>query len=150
MGLRYVKSLGEADWQKVEAARQARLFVSLEDFVRRTRLDEGSLIALAEAGAFDSLAVARRSALWDVRRLVQTRAQSLTMSVQEMNPGFDPLSDFEEVGWDYRRTAHSARRHPLEPLLSRPTRRFSHSGGSLPCSRRMTANSAAVHRLSAA
>ncbi len=26
------------------------------------------------------------------------------------------MSDFEEVGWDYRRTAHSARRHPLEPL----------------------------------
>ena len=27
-----------------------------------------------------------------------------------------PLSDFEEVGWDYRRTSHSARRHPLEPM----------------------------------
>jgi error-prone DNA polymerase len=26
------------------------------------------------------------------------------------------LTDFEEVGWDYRTTAHSARRHPLEPL----------------------------------
>ena len=113
MGLRYVKSLGEADWQKVEAARP---FVSLEDFVRRTRLDEGSLSALAEAGAFDSLAVARRSALWEVRRLVQTRDQSLKMSVNELKPGFDPLSDFEEVGWDYRRTSHSARRHPLEPL----------------------------------
>ena len=116
MGLRYVKSLGETDWRKVEAARRARGFVSLADFVRRTRLDEGSLCALAEAGAFESLTVARRDALWNVRRLVQTRAQSLTMSVQEMNPGFDPLSDFEEVGWDYRRTAHSARRHPLAPL----------------------------------
>ena len=36
--------------------------------------------------------------------------------MHEINPGFDPLSDFEEVGWDYRRTAHSARRHPLEPM----------------------------------
>jgi DNA polymerase III alpha subunit len=67
-------------------------------------------------GAFESLGVARRNALWDVRRLIQTRNQSLTMSVAEANPGFAPLTDFEEVGWDYRRTAHSARRHPLEPM----------------------------------
>jgi error-prone DNA polymerase len=26
------------------------------------------------------------------------------------------LTDFEEVGWDYRRTSHSTRRHPLEPM----------------------------------
>jgi error-prone DNA polymerase len=108
--------LAETDWRKVEAARRTRPFVSLEDFVRRTGLDEGSLSALAEAGALESLTVARRNALWDVRRLVQARDQSLEMSVHEINPRFDPLSDFEEVGWDYRRTAHSARRHPLEPL----------------------------------
>ncbi len=116
MGLRYVKSLGEADWQRVEAVRRVKPFVSLADFVRRTGLDEGNLCALAEAGAFDGLSVARRNALWDVRRLVQAREQSLTMSVDEVNPSFAPLTDFEEVGWDYRRTAHSARRHPLEPL----------------------------------
>jgi len=116
MGLRYVKNLAETDWQKIKAARRARPFVSLEDFVRRTRLDEARLCVLAEAGAFESLTVARRDALWDVRRLVQTRDQSLAMSVREPSPEFDPLSDFEEVGWDYRRTAHSARRHPLEPL----------------------------------
>ena len=116
MGLRYVKTFAQANWLKIEAARRATPFVSLEDFVRRSGLDEGSLSALAEAGAFDSFAVARRSALWEVRRLVQTRAQPLKMSVHEVNPGFNPLSDFEEVGWDYRRTSHSVRRHPLEPL----------------------------------
>jgi error-prone DNA polymerase len=26
------------------------------------------------------------------------------------------LSSFEEVGWDYRTTSHSPRRHPLEPM----------------------------------
>jgi len=26
------------------------------------------------------------------------------------------LTAFEEVGWDYRTTSHSTRRHPLEPL----------------------------------
>jgi error-prone DNA polymerase len=116
MGLRYVKGLGEGEWGRIESARRDQRFSSLEDLVRRTRLDEGSLCALAEAGAFESLGVARRNALWDVRRLIQTRNQSLTMSVAEANPGFAPLTDFEEVGWDYRRTSHSARRHPLEPM----------------------------------
>jgi error-prone DNA polymerase len=116
MGLRYVKSLGEKEWERIETARRDRGFSSLEDLVRRTRLDEGSLCALAEAGAFESLGVARRNALWDVRRLIQTRNQSLTLSVAEANPSFVPLTDFEEVSWDYRRTSHSARRHPLEPM----------------------------------
>jgi error-prone DNA polymerase len=116
MGLRYVKGLGEDEWQRVEAARRIKIFGSLDDFVCRTRLDEGTLSALAEAGGFESFGVARRNALWDLRRLVQTREQSLTMAVKETDPGFSPLSDFEEVGWDYRRTSHSARRHPLEPL----------------------------------
>jgi error-prone DNA polymerase len=116
MGLRYVKGLGEDEWQRVEAARRIKIFGSLDDFVWRTLLDEGTLSALAEAGGFESFGVARRNALWDLRRLVQTREQSLTMAVKETDPGFSPLSDFEEVGWDYRRTSHSARRHPLEPL----------------------------------
>ena len=116
MGLRYVKGLGEGEWLRVEAARRMKTFDSLDDFVRRTQLDEGSLSALAEAGGFESFGVARRNALWDLRRLVQTREQSLTMEVEETGPSFAPLSDFEEVGWDYRRTSHSARRHPLEPL----------------------------------
>ena len=116
MGLRYVKGLGENEWQRIDSARRDQQFSSLDDFVRRTVLDEGSLTALAEAGAFDGLAVARRQALWDVRRLVQTRGQALKMSVPEANPRFAPLSDFEEVGWDYRRSSHSARRHPLEPM----------------------------------
>ena len=116
MGLRYVKGLGEGEWLRVQATRRMKTFGSLDDFVRRTQLDEGSLSALAEAGGFESFSVARRNALWDLRRLIQTREQALTMEIEETGPSFAPLSDFEEVGWDYRRSSHSARRHPLEPL----------------------------------
>jgi error-prone DNA polymerase len=116
MGLRYVKGLGEREWERVESARRINRFVSLHDFARRTGLDEDSLSALAEAGAFDSLQVDRRTALWDVRRLARTQKESLSLPTQERKPGFAQLSDFEEVGWDYRRTSHSARRHPLEPM----------------------------------
>src|SRR5215831_6997856 len=68
MGLRYVKGLGETEAQSIVEARQSAQFRSLQDFVRRTGLDEGALSALAEAGAFDGLGVDRRTALWDVQR----------------------------------------------------------------------------------
>jgi error-prone DNA polymerase len=116
MGLRYVKGLGEVDGDRIVRERRMALFASLEDFARRADLDEGSLSALAEAGAFDSFQLDRRTALWDVRRLARTQKESLTLPARERKPGFAALSDFEEVSWDYRRTSHSARRHPLEPM----------------------------------
>jgi error-prone DNA polymerase len=116
MGLRYVKGFGESEWGRIAQARQISPFVSLHDFVRRTGLDEGCLGALAEAGAFDVLGIDRRTALWDGRRLARSQKESLSLPAREHAPGFAALSDFEEVGWDYRRTSHSARRHPLEPM----------------------------------
>jgi error-prone DNA polymerase len=116
MGLRYIKGLAERDGDRISHARQARSFESLEDFVRRTDLSESSLGLLAEAGAFDDLGIDRRTALWNSRRWVQLRGHSLRLPTQEADPGFEPLNEFEEVGWDYRTSAHSVRRHPLQPF----------------------------------
>jgi error-prone DNA polymerase len=116
IGLRYVKGLGERDWESIAAARRAAPFASVGDFVRRTTLDEGVLGTLAEAGAFDAFNLARRRALWDVRRLARTREESLSLQARESIPLFDSLSAFEEVKWYYRTTSHSPRRHPLEPM----------------------------------
>jgi error-prone DNA polymerase len=123
MGLRYVKGLGEKEGEKVTRARDFAPFLSLQDFARRTSLDEGALSALAEAGAFDSLQVTRRAALWDVRRLARTHKESLSLPARAAAPRFAALTDSEEVGWDYRRTSHSARRHPLTPLRASLARR---------------------------
>jgi error-prone DNA polymerase len=117
MGLRFVKNLGKGDREKIDTALMSGgFFTSLEDFVRRTRLDETALVALASAGAFESLAVERRPALWDVRRLAAQAQLPLPLSVAEVTPAFDPLSRFETIAWDYRAASHSARAHPLEPL----------------------------------
>ena len=116
VGLRYVKGLGEGDWKMIWNAREAAAFTSLEDFVRRAELNEGALGLLAEAGAFDGLGVDRRHALWELLPFVRARSESLPLNARERSPEFEPLSAFEEVGWDYRMTAHSPRRHPLEPL----------------------------------
>jgi len=116
MGLRYVKGLRESDWKKIAGARLIAPFKSLDDFVRRSGLDEGALGKLAEAGAYESFGVDRRTALWDIGRLVRARNESLSLPAREVTPAFESLTAFEEVGWDYRTTSHSTRRHPLEPL----------------------------------
>jgi error-prone DNA polymerase len=116
MGLRYVKGLGETDWESIARARRSAPFISVSDFVRRTTLDEGVLGTLAEAGAFDGLDTDRRTALWDVRRLARSRDESLSQPDRENTPLFESLNSFEEVKWDYRTTSHSPRRHPLAPM----------------------------------
>ena len=116
MGLRYVKGFGEGDWEIISRARRAAPFTSLDDFVRRARLNEDVLAILAEAGAFDGFGAERRNALWELRRLARARDESLPLTARQQSPNFDLLTPFEEVGWDYRTTSHSARRHPLEPL----------------------------------
>ena len=117
MGLRYVKSLSEErDWRRIEAARTERLFASMEDFTRRTRLGEGVVGRLAEAGAFARFEGERRGALWEALDLGGTPAPSLPLASREPRPGFEPLGAFETIEWDYRFSAHSTRGHPLAPL----------------------------------
>jgi error-prone DNA polymerase len=122
MGLRYVKGLAEIDWESIAGSRQAAPFISVDDFVSRTALDEDVFETLAEAGAFDAFNIDRRTALWNVRRLARTKEESLSFPARESKPLFESLSSFEEVKWDYRTTSHSPRRHPLEPIRASLTR----------------------------
>lgn len=132
MGLRYVKGLGEGDWKRIERAQCASPFASLADFIRRTGLDGGALTALAEAAAFEGFGLDRRAALWEVLGLVRSRRLALPLDVRDRMPAFDPLSDFEAIAWDYRRTSHSPRGHPLAPL------RGALSAQGLPAARSVT------------
>ena len=124
MGLRYVKSLSEErDWRRIETARAERPFASMEDFTRRTRLDEGVVRRLAEAGAFARFEGERRTALWEALDLGRTPAPSLPLASRERCPDFEPLGEFETIEWDYRFSAHSTRGHPLAPLRDALTSR---------------------------
>ncbi len=116
MGLRYVKGLGKAQWERVRDARNERTFASVEDFVVRTGLDEGSVSRLAEAGALAGLEQERRVALWRAQGLARAPRPTLPLEVTEPPPGFEELSALQTITWDYRTTAHSPRGHPLAPL----------------------------------
>jgi error-prone DNA polymerase len=116
MGLRFVKGLGVSDGETIATARAAGPWTSLDDFARRTGLDERALAALAAAGAFDGLGVERRPALWDVPRIAEEARTPLPLITTEALPAFAPLNDFETIAWDYRSASHSVRGHPLGPL----------------------------------
>jgi error-prone DNA polymerase len=74
---------------------------------------------LAEAGALDELTTGegRREALWAVRELYTRLDDALKLPPAEgAAPRFLSLSEHEEVLWDYRRSHHSTRGHPLAGL----------------------------------
>ncbi len=116
MGLRYVKGLGQDDGKRISTAHADAPFESLDDFVRRTGLNAGALVALARSGAFEGLGIDRRQALWQVRALAKRHGMTLPVEIVESVPQFDALNPFEVIAWDYDATSHSVRGHPLEPL----------------------------------
>ena len=113
VGLRYLKGMGHADFDRIEAAREAAAFSSVEDLAGRTGLDRGALSALAEAGTMEALAPPRREALWQSLGAAQERRGPLPMGEHEVPVDFRQLSAFQTVLWDYRTQGHSVRSHPL-------------------------------------
>lgn len=116
MGLRYVKSLRREAGARIVTERQTAPFRSIDDFVRRTQIDEGSQTRLAEAGALAAFHANRRDALWQVRGFHRAKADSLPLPQTGPTPDFAPLDTLEEVIWDHETSFHSTRGHPLEPL----------------------------------
>ena len=120
MGLRWVQGIQLVEGQRIVAARTARPFDSVEDFVRRTGLATRTHDALAQAGAFGQLARTRRDALWQVAGWVR-RADD---AIPEVGDGgadgvaFASLSALDHILWDYSSTQHSTRGHPLAPMRS--------------------------------
>jgi error-prone DNA polymerase len=115
IGLRFVKGFSRADAERLLARRRESPFADLADFERRVELDRRALTLLAEAGALATLERARREALWRVRGLAVAERNAL-FAAEDETPLFPALSEFEEIDWDFRRTSHSTRGHPLKPL----------------------------------
>ncbi|WP_333812573.1 error-prone DNA polymerase [Timonella senegalensis] len=77
IGLASLRNLKESDAARIVEAREAGPFTTLRDFQRRTALRTEQLEALAASGAFDSLGVSRREALWAAGVLTQEREDTL-------------------------------------------------------------------------
>jgi error-prone DNA polymerase len=115
MGLRYVKGLGVLERAALGEASTRRGLDSIESFVRAHRLSTAALVSLSEAGAFDSMKVGRRDAIWRIRASNPGAADALESSPLS-SVEFAHLQRAEEVLWDHRASEHSARGHPMAAL----------------------------------
>ncbi|MDP3984382.1 MAG: error-prone DNA polymerase, partial [Acidimicrobiia bacterium] len=86
MGLRYVRNLGEAEIDRIEAARQLDgRFTGPEDLAHRTGLPVDALEGLAAAGALTDIGLGRREGLWVAGALAEISPERLALA-----PGLDP------------------------------------------------------------
>ena len=116
MGARYLKGMQRRSWLRVVEARGAAPFTSIHDLSHRTGLGEPAMLCLAEAGALRSLEPDRRQAMWEVRRAFGARELPMLAAAPDPEVVFEPLSEADEVGWDYETSIHSTGGHPMEAV----------------------------------
>ncbi|HET7517585.1 MAG TPA: error-prone DNA polymerase, partial [Actinomycetes bacterium] len=112
LGLSYVRSLGE---ELAERVAEGRPYASMADLVRRTGVGEGHVEALATAGAFGSLGLERRAALWAAGAVAQARADRLPGAVVGAEaPRLPEMSPVELGAADLWATGLSGDSHPVQ------------------------------------
>ena len=112
LGLSYVRSLGE---ELAERVAEGRPYASMADLVRRTGVGEGHVEALATAGAFGSLGLERRAALWAAGAVAKARADRLPgTAVGAGAPRLPGMSPVELGAADLWATGLSGDSHPVQ------------------------------------
>jgi error-prone DNA polymerase len=124
VGLRYVRGIADALLDRIDDERDAHgPFTSLEDFTRRTGTSVDTLESLATAGAFASIDVDRRDALWAAgalrdavphqhRGIESATLPGVVTGVEA--PALPGMTEVEETAADLWATGLSAGRHPTE------------------------------------
>ncbi|MDB6094463.1 MAG: polymerase alpha subunit [Verrucomicrobia bacterium] len=120
LGFRSVKGLRAPSIARLLAARGQSPFTSVQDFMRRTELGAPERRMLALAGALNSLAEHRRSALWQVEESGSSDPLfRITPAADE--PTLSPLermTHLERLQSDYAALGLTTGRHPM--ALMRP------------------------------
>jgi error-prone DNA polymerase len=115
LGLAEVTSIGQALAERIVAERtEYGPYRSMADVARRVGLNTEQLEALAAAGAFASLGLERREALWSAGDAAQDKASYLSGSVVSVQPPLLPmLTPAEQVVYDLWSTGISTDDHPI-------------------------------------
>ncbi|WP_298252281.1 error-prone DNA polymerase [uncultured Arthrobacter sp.] len=125
LGLASVESLGMKLAERIVAEREREgPYEDLPDLARRTGVNAGQLEALAAAGAFDSMGLTRREALWHAGPASTERADQIKGTAVYIQPPLMPeLSDIDRVGSDLWSTGITPDDHPMRHARSRLIRR---------------------------
>jgi error-prone DNA polymerase len=109
-----IHGIGQATAEVIEQAREAGEFRSLDDFAKRTKLEQSILTRLSDADAFRSLALDRRQSLWQsLGRCREDRP--LFDGADECEPlvPLIAMNKREEVAADYQTVGLSLKAHPI-------------------------------------
>ncbi|TFZ08781.1 error-prone DNA polymerase [Ramlibacter humi] len=143
LGLRLVGGLKEVAARRISEARSGRgPFADTEDLALRASLDVQDQSALAAGDALLSLAGHRRQQVWEAagrHRAPELMAQA---PIQEAPIELAPAHESEEVVFDYESLGLTLRRHPLEllrPKLSKRAFLNARQLGELPAGREVSA-----------
>ncbi|MEB1795047.1 error-prone DNA polymerase [Xanthomonas campestris pv. campestris] len=115
LGLRQVSGLSEKVVERIVAARAQRPFADIGDLCLRAALDEKARLALAEAGALQSMVGNRNAARWAMAG-VEARRPLLPGSPAERAVELPAPRAGEEILADYRAVGLSLRQHPMALL----------------------------------
>jgi len=116
----------------VEERERGGAYRSMADLVRRTGVTQRQLEALAGAGAFDSLRLSRREAIWQAGSAAEDRAEYLADSTVVLQPPlFADQSAAERLAEDLRLTGISVDDHPMTHFRGRLDARGVLSSGDL-------------------
>jgi len=118
LGLTEVKGIGTSDAERVVVARAERLFTDMADVSRRTGLTVAQMEALATAGAFDSLGISRRQALWNAG-YTDAPDRLAGTAVTAPPPTLPGMNDMELTAADLWATHISPDEHPMAYLRER-------------------------------
>ncbi|WP_382305616.1 error-prone DNA polymerase [Herbiconiux sp. UC225_62] len=115
LGLAEVTSIGDKLAERIVSEREEHgRYQSMADLARRVGLTTPQLEALATAGAFESLGLTKREALWEAGNASQERAEYLPGTFVSVQPPLLPMLTAEEqVVYDLWATGISPDDHPL-------------------------------------
>ncbi|HKY48061.1 MAG TPA: error-prone DNA polymerase [Acidimicrobiia bacterium] len=114
LGLRYVRNLGVAEIDRIEAARQlGGPFNGPEDLAYRTGLSIDALEGLAAAGALQDLGIERRAGIWAAGALAEIGPERLPLSPGVEAPSLFPMTNEETHRADLWATGVS-NTHPIQ------------------------------------
>jgi error-prone DNA polymerase len=118
-----VRNLANGDAAAIVAARADTPYTSVEDVQRRAGVGRGALDRLGDADGFGSLALSRRTGLWQVKGLrdaplplfAAADAREGRRRAEAIEPAvaLAPMREGAEVVEDYRAAGLSLRAHPL-------------------------------------
>ncbi len=118
LGLAGVTSIGEKLAVRIVTERdRGGAYLDLGDLVRRVGLNVAQLEALAAAGAFDTLGLSRRQAIWEAGNAAQEKVDYLNGTTISVQPPLLPmLTPPEQLASDLWATGISTDDHPIRFL----------------------------------